>query len=389
MKNNLQSLKKFPIVIAFLGFLFIFSFFDTIFSNKKVSELENRTLAQAPAFTFSAFIDNQWTKEFGEYTKDQFIFRDEWISTHSLFEAAQGKLESNGVWYGQDRYQIAKNDIFTASQQRTLPQNVEAVSQLAARYPGKVSVMVVPSPANMLSGKLRFNPPQMDENGMLDTMFSTMAASGASVIDLRPVLTQNLDTQLYYRTDHHWTTNGGARLAYEAFCQQQGIAPIYPPETLLRQQPDFKGTNFAKTKFIFTQPEVIDYYDLPNNLRVFKFEADGTLGYTDGPIMDTAKFETFDKYGAFLRGNNGYSELTGNGEGSIIVFKDSFGNAFIPYLVENYAKIGIVDLRSWHTVDQTINEGEYDEILVLYSFPSFIQDGFVYRMMDANQEKQG
>ena len=387
MKSHFINLKKFPIVIAFMGFLFIFSFFDTIFSNKKVSELENRTLAQAPEFTLAAFIDNKWTKAFGEYTKDQFIFRDEWISTHSLFEAAQGKLESNGVWYAKDNYQIAKNDIFTAAQQRTLPQNVEAVSELAARYPGQVSVMIVPSPANALSDTLRFNPPQMDENALLNDMFTQMEASGASVVDLRPTLAQNLGQQLFYRTDHHWTTNGGARLAYEEFCKLQGISPAFPPDTLLRQQADFKGTNFAKTKFIFTRPETIDFYDLPNNLRVFKYEADGTLSHTDGPIMDTSKFETFDKYGAFLRGNNGYSELTGNGEGSIIVFKDSFGNAFVPYLVENYAKIGIVDLRAWHFVDQTINEGEYDEILVLYSFPSFTQDGFVYRMMDANQEK--
>lgn len=385
MQQKWKQLKKFPLAIAFLGGLFVFSFFDTIFSNQQVSQLENRTLAQAPPFTIAAFIDNQWTKDFGEYTKDQFIFRDQWISAHSLFETAQGKLESNGVWFATGRYQIAKNDIFTLNQQKVLPQNTQAIGQLAARHPGKVTVMIVPSPANILSGQLRYNPPQMEEDALLDNIFNQAKDAGATVVDLRPTFIENLEQPLYYQTDHHWTTLGGARLAYQEFCRQKGISPVFPPEAFLHQQPGFKGTNYAKTKFIFTRPETIDYYDLPNNLRVFKYEGDGTLTHTDGPIMDTAKFDTFDKYGAFLRGNNGYSELTGNGHGSILVFKDSFGNSFIPYLTENYAKIGIVDLRSWHLVDKTIAQGAYDEILVLYSFPSFIQDGFVYRMMDANQ----
>ena len=79
------------------------------------------------------------------------------------------------------------------------------------------------------------------------------------------------------------------------------------------------------------------YYDLPNQLTVYTANADGSESGETGPLYNTADFETRDKYKAFLRGNNGYSVLEGNGTGSLLIIKDSYANAFIPYLVEDYA----------------------------------------------------
>ena len=104
-------------------------------------------------------------------------------------------------------------------------------------------------------------------------------------------------------------------------------------------------------------------------------------------LMAYDQLDTFDKYGAFLHGNNGYSVIEGNGAGSILVVKDSYGNSFVPYLVENYAKIGVIDLRAWvDPIDDTIAGDGYDEILVLYSFDSFSQDAYVSRLADSKQE---
>ena len=55
--------------------------------------------------------------------------------------------------------------------------------------------------------------------------------------------------------------------------------------------------------------------------------------------------------------------------------KDSYANAFVPYLVENCAQIGIVDLRyTVEKVDSFIQRGGYDKVLVLYSFAGFAED---------------
>ena len=95
-------------------------------------------------------------------------------------------------------------------------------------------------------------------------------------------------------------------------------------------------------------------------------------------MVNTEKFQSRDKYAAFLDGNNGYSVIEGNGEGSILVVKDSYANCFVPFLTENYAKIGVVDLRNFsYGLDSTIESEGYDQVLILYNFQTFIADNRV------------
>ena len=380
--DKLKELKKYPLMVLFFLFLAVFTIVDVAMPDMERSAFENRKLAQAPAFTMEEFLNNRWTVAFGEYTRDQFLLRDSWVSLHGVLEVAQGKLAAGGVWFARDGYQIAQNSTWSGAQEVRFPENVKTVCGLAQQYPGQVQVMVVPSPANILSDKLRWGPHQIDENGLMDGMFAQIQGAGAQVIDLRD---RFLDASLsgasvFFRTDHHWTTQGGALMAYEAFCAANGLAATPPDPALLREVPGFLGTNFAKTRRIGTQPETLAYYDLPNPMVIYTLNADGGVETATTGLMDVPQLAEYDKYAAFLHGNNGYSEITGNGEGSILVVKDSYGNSFVPYLVENYAKIGVIDLRMWFTVSDTFAEGGYDEILVLYSFASFTEDAYISRM---------
>ncbi len=97
-----------------------------------------------------------------------------------------------------------------------------------------------------------------------------------------------------------------------------------------------------------------------------------TKSETEG-MYNLSALDTRDKYSAFLWGNNGYSVIEGDGEGSVLVVKDSYGNCFTPFLTANYAQIGVVDLRYWPGNIEQLAE-EYDQILILYNFQSFYKD---------------
>mgnify|MGYP003623340680 CR=1 FL=1 len=163
---------------------------------------------------------------------------------------------------------------------------------------------------------------------------------------------------------------------------------MLPPQETLCAVEDFYGTNYSITKLATTVPDTPYYYDFDNELLIYEQQSDGTTNLVrQGGIMDEEKPSTHDKYAAFLVGNNGYSELSGHGEGSVLVIKDSYGNSLIPYLTQSYAKIGILDLRAWNTslitLDSLYEQGGYERMLVLYNFPTFSADMFAYRMMDA------
>ena len=89
----------------------------------------------------------------------------------------------------------------------------------------------------------------------------------------------------------------------------------------------------------------ITYYSLDNPMTIYQLTGEASFEPVETvQLMDPDKLETQDKYGAFLHGNNGYSVIEGDGEGSILVVKDSYGNCFVPYLTKNYAKIGVCGL---------------------------------------------
>ena len=82
----------------------------------------------------------------------------------------------------------------------------------------------------------------------------------------------------------------------------------------------------------------------------------------------------------FLHGNNGLSRIEGDGEGRILVLKDSYANCFVPYLTANFAQIDIVDFRNYnYGLDALDADNHYDQVLVLYSFDSFKSDPYFYR----------
>ena len=374
MKDFLQKLRGYPALVLFFVCIFGFMILDLICPDREISELENKKLQQRPAFSLSSLTRNEWTAKYGDYVKDQVIFRDGMISLQSRFETVLfQKCENNGVLIGDDAMLFTRMYSLTNSEKTLLPRNIQAVEEFASRHPGQVTFLLAPSASLIYSDAVPFYAPLLDEDSMLDDIFSQVPS--AQVLDLRTLFGENRDQYLYYRTDHHWTTNG-AYLAYEEFCRQQSLTPFDREAHTAVEVPNFYGTSYSSSRYWGAVPDVITYYELDNPLTVWNLSADGTKTVlSEGDMYDYAKFDTYDKYSAFMRGNNGYSTIEGDGEGSILVIKDSYANCFIPFLTANYAKIGVVDLRNYNlSIDDLMESEGYDQVLILYNFQSFKSD---------------
>lgn len=360
-------------LILFFVLLFGFAVLNLFWPKRTLSELENRKLAQMPSFSWTALLNGDWFEDFSTYVQDQVAFRDGWIDLQSDFNAlCLQKVEQNGILLGKDHWMFTRN--FGTPSIKQLDKNVSAVAEFGSRYPGRVTFLLAPSASVIYEEELPLAAPMVDENTMLDEIFAAVSPT-ADVIDLRSVYTDAKDEYLYYRTDHHWTTYG-AYLAYQQFCTLKGLTPFDTSAHSSVEVPDFYGTHYSSTRYWNVAPDTITYYPLDNPMTVYQVngEADFSTAET-ATTVDTEKFETRDKYAAFLGGNNGYSVIEGDGEGSILVIKDSYANCFIPYLTANYAKIGVIDFRNYAFGPDSIIEQEgYDQILVLYNFQTFLTD---------------
>ena len=364
-----------PLLAASALLLLGLAIANLVWPKRDMIELENRKAAQFPAFSIEALLDGRWQSGFARWMQDQFLLRDAWINTQrAADEIVFQKAEEGGILLGKDQWMFTKLFTIDDDTRQQTAKNVQAVAEFAARYPGKVTFLLAPSASVIYPEALPAGAPMADENALLDDIFAQVGES-AAVIDLREPFTARRDEYLYFKTDHHWTTNGAYR-AYEQFCALKGLTPFDRDAHEAVTVEGFQGTHYSATRLWNVENDTITYYPLPNQMTIYNITGEAQYEpMTTENLINTDKFATRDKYAAFLDGNNGYSVIEGDGEGSILVVKDSYANSFIPYLTANYEKIGVVDFRNFkYGLDSTIEREGYDEVLILYNFQTFIAD---------------
>ena len=91
-----------------------------------------------------------------------------------------------------------------------------------------------------------------------------------------------------------------------------------------------------------------------------------------------------DKYLVFLDGN--HPEITIRtslkNNRKLLVFKDSYANSFIPFLLSDYEEIHIIDPRYFNRkIDEYISENGINEFLFLYNIKNFCEDSSLSKVL--------
>lgn len=349
---------------------------SALMPKRTISELEKRRLADPPALTLHALQNGSFASDLQDYAQDHIAWRDAWIDLYSDLETTLfGRNDVNGILLGQDGWMFAEHFELSDQDREQFARNLDEVERFAERYADRVTLLLVPPAEMIYSDKLPQGAPQRDLNALLDEADSRLAGK-CRVIDLREAFGSAREhTALYYRSDHHWTADG-AYLAYEAFCEQNGLAPFDPQAHTRVDVPGFLGTHYTRSRWRQAREETLSYYDTGCTMTVMDVLNENDYKAGDAqPLVNEETLKTVDKYGAFLDGNHGYVEITGAGEGGILLVKDSYANSLAPYLTENYGLIGCVDFREFSFgLDTTIASREYDQILILYGMDNFLED---------------
>ena len=376
----MANLKKYPLLLLFTAFMLVLSLIDPLFSSRAESEMENRKLAQRPQMTLQSLLAREETQKYSyryeQYVNDQFVGRDAWITLKSVSESALGKIENNGIVYG-DHHRMF--EYYPSADQRRLSMNVEFLTRFAQTWQDTLplSVALVPSSYMVYVDDLPAGLPNLDQQAAIQGIYSQFS-SRVNTLDLLPMLEGQAEGEdLYYKTDHHWTT-WGAYQAYRAFVESRGLQAVSWEELapLEQQVEDFYGTYYSKCKLFSAQPDTITYFDIPTTSVT-------VAGEPREGLYNASKWPVRDKYAAFLWGNNDLMVIRSDnnlnhraGETSrILVVKDSYGNSLIPFLTYSYDEIYVVDLRFLtQSMTELVSSTQFDDLLILYSFMNFASD---------------
>ena len=153
----------------------------------------------------------------------------------------------------------------------------------------------------------------------------------------------------YFRTDHHWTARG-AYAAYTAFAETAGFTPSELSDFESGRIDKFLGTFYSSTydKNLEDNPDYVEYFLPFTEYEMTNYESDGVT-HSSGKAVYTNVSGESNGYLAFTGGDHPMSVIkTKNATGrKIIVYKESYGNAFVPFLIANFDEIYVADIRSF------------------------------------------
>lgn len=278
------------------------------------------------------------------------------VSTQQAADAANGGVKRRQIKSVPEQVgsvYVADDTAFSlyGFTQDAANQYIDAISALANKVDSDVTVydIVVPiSTGIYLDEKLQNELGCSDEQAAIQYIYDNMDDKVVT-IDAFTTLKNHSDQYLYFRTDHHWTALG----AYYTYCQlmkEKGITPTPLGEYETMVFDNFIGTLYAasnQTPSLAENPDVVTaYIPLATNAMTYT-DLDGNVVDYD-IIHDVSDWNSDSKYNCFIAGDQPFEEIHNpnmSDGSSCVIIKESFGNAFVPFLVDHYETVYVVDYR--------------------------------------------
>ena len=382
---NHKTAKIFGFV--FPAILIAVMFFDIFLPDKNFSAEENRLLQTMPKPSISSIFSGRFETKAESYAADQFMLRNMFIKIKSSFDTSLGSTESNNVFMCKDNYlmeNISKADA------KKMENNYNSLAKLKQLYPNiNMDFMLVPNAANIMSDKLPLFAVTEDQNKQMDDFFKKIQSIGINPVDVRDTFKNNKEKiELYYHTDHHWTTDG-AYLAYQDFAKKNKLNSNIKYDALAVKN-DFRGTLASKSGFTNGLNDMIKIY-LPKEGQNYK---NSVIFYSDTKEKTTEFYKLNnlkkkDTYTVFGGSNHPiYSIKTPvSSQRKLLLIKDSYANSFIPFLSQDYREIIVIDPRYFFDdISEIIKANGITDILFLYNANTFFNDNSLDMMISASKD---
>lgn len=343
--------------VLFCAFLFVFAL-GYLLPQSDFSEMEKRYLAETPELSWKNVISGEWGSQADEYLSDHVLGRNLFVGINAYMELLAGRQHLKDVWREAGKLLEAP----VALDEKAVARNVGAINALAEKLDQRIHLMVVLS-AGWAAGVEGYT----DEES-LNVIY---AATGERVSAIQVEDLYRNRPELYYNTDHHWTSQG-AYYGYVACAEAMGRDYAQEDSFTITVAENFQGSTYSRSALWLTPAETIELWKGSDRLTVTNGETEGT----HQGIFYPERLEEADKYTVFLDGNHSIVRIRNpEKQGKLLVIRDSYANCLGGFLAESYGEVVLIDLRYYRqTVSELVKQEQFDDILVCYSCANFLTD---------------
>lgn len=374
--DNRNKIGKYIPAVVFLIFIYGMALWFLFSPKTDYSSSEKRYLQKFPDANVEKVLSGEFGSEFETFFADQFPQRNTWVGINAYTTLAEGNNGASGVYNCKNGCLINK----PVSTENNLDKNISAVADFAKSIDTPTTVMLVPSTGYIADDVLPTFHDKYNDDEDISRISSTLSKDKIGFVDLRERFKSEYKngSQLYYKTDHHWTTKG-AYTGYQELCKALGVTPIDDSTLKKDSYPDFYGTTYSSSGFWLTPPDNIEIWSNPNNSskNISVKITEGANIKTSGSMYFTDHLKEDDKYPVFIDGNHALTEITNTNakNGTILLIKDSFSHSLAPFLAENYSKVVLVDLRYYkESVSDLVTTYNPEQVVVLYGIDNLATD---------------
>ena len=377
----------------------------------KVSEAEKRELTKFPEFSIKAVANGDFFDGINDWFADTFPFRDKYVALNSwannLFAATDTQIQGDVV-QGDDIPTAPMSTDMTMLTPSATPtpagsptptpiiddvvdpdmagvpvetlnailvvgdagyeyynfsqdvsnQYIMTLNRAAEVLQGKATVYDILIPTSMdimLPSSVRDGISSSNQKDAINYMYGSMSDSVVKV-ELFDLLRAHRDEYIYYRTDHHWTSLG-AWYAYQAFADRRGRGSCDLNTDFTQIQfTGFLGSFYNDTgkSPALNNPDIVTAYQPVCTNHIDITQKDNTY-LSWNVVTDVNGWNPNYLYNTFIGGDNPYSVIKNplkNDGSACIIIKESFGNAFVPFLVPDYQYVYVIDYRYYATISQ-------------------------------------
>ena len=405
------SVRIFAFIMLLGGIVGIMFFF-----RPDTSEVEKRKLAEFPKPTLSSFLNGEYFYDLSLWYSDTYPMRDGLIAADQKIESLYGitpstmmvgsrkisddipdideAQENSGNEQPQEVEQISAPDsrAMESEIQKQIQQNLyvkdgaayslyyydqtaadiytSALSKAAGELEGKTNVYSILVPNNsgaMLSDRELEALGGADQEQAVDYNYSRSEV--VKTVNTINTLREHNDEYLYFRTDHHWTQLA-AYYVYQNFCEEKGIRPNELSDFQKMTFSPFLGTFYQElqNEDMAANPDFVDAYIPMATNDMSYWETDGSQ-VNWHVIQDVTGWNKNSLYSCFIGGDKPLVQINNpnlSDGSSCVVVKESYGNSFVPFLVDHYQTVYVIDFRyTKNNVMDFVQEHNVQDLIII------------------------
>lgn len=333
-----------------------------------IAILINTSLYGFPKPTMKTISDGSWAQQVEVHLGEQLGFHDTLFRFKTQIDLLIGEKMIRDVYVTEDML-LEK---LTAQNTEGIPESAEVLNKFYEKYQIPTYFILVPSASEIYEERLPANAVKEEQETLIRETYANVQ-TGIRCVDAHNILSSLKDEYIYYRTDTHWTSYG-AYCVYQSAIQKMGFTAVpYNRYVISHMSTEFRGDLYQRTLYDGIQADVLDCYTYESGgsiVSVTAYDAEGNSYDRGTNLYEMSALQTDTMYEFYLGSSCAMLRICtdlDNGK-KLLVYKDDFADCMIPFLVQHYSEICVIDLEQSAEVSMRLADPcDFTQVLFLCS----------------------